>query len=393
MDGQRTKLFWGYKYIAIQGIQVRVPRKRPARLDPMTFDLAAFRSAVSEQALASIDSLSWLIQSDLEAAVAAEMLEPARTLLRGGKRTRAALLWAGYRCACAGPTEPALHAGAALELYQMSALVHDDVIDDSETRRGLPAAHTAFRTWHATNNWLGSAEDFGHAGAIILGDLLLSQANAEFREAARLVDNAAGSLALGQFFNMTVEVAFGQYLDIRAEHQPLADTSTAISTALGVLRHKTASYSVEFPLAMGALLGGGSLDLANHLRHIGRPLGEAFQMRDDDLGLFGNPDLTGKPACGDITEGKRTVLLALTRELATQQDREWLDSTLGQRIDDADASRIRRIVTVSGARAQHERMIAEREEQARAELATLPALPRGIELLHELVGEFEQRNF
>ena len=116
-------------------------------------------------------------------------------------------------------------------------------------------------------------------------------------------------------------------------------------------------------------------------------------MRDDDLGLFGNPDLTGKPACGDITEGKRTVLLALTRELATQQDREWLDSTLGQGIDDADASRIRRIVTVSGARAQHERMIAEREEQARAELATLPALPRGIELLHELVGEFEQRNF
>lgn len=285
---QRTKLFWGYKYIAIQGIQVRVPRKRPARLDPMTFDLAAFRSAVSEQALASLDSLSWLIQSDLEAVVAAEMLEPARTLLRGGKRTRAALLWAGYRCACAGPTEPALHAGAALELYQMSALVHDDVIDDSETRRGLPAAHTAFRTWHATNNWLGSAEDFGHAGAIILGDLLLSQTNAGFREAARLVDNAAGSLALGQFFNMTVEVAFGQYLDIRAEHQPLADTSTAISTALGVLRHKTASYSVEFPLAIGALLGGGSLDLANHLRHIGRPLGEAFQMRDDDLGLFGN---------------------------------------------------------------------------------------------------------
>lgn len=359
----------------------------------MTFDLAAFRSAVSEQAFASLDSLGWLVQSDLEAAVAKEMLNPARVLLTGGKRTRAALLWAGYRCACDGPVEPALHAGAALELYQMSALVHDDVIDDSETRRGLPAAHTAFRTHHATNTWLGSAQDFGHAGAIILGDLLLSQANAEFRTAAGLVDNIAGSLTLGQFFNMTVEVAFGQYLDIRAEHQPLAETHTAINTALGVLRHKTASYSVEFPLAMGALLGGGSPDLTDRLRHIGRPLGEAFQMRDDDLGIFGNPDLTGKPACGDIAEGKRTVLLALTRELATPEDRGWLDSRLGERIDDADVSRIRHIVTESGARAQHEKMIAEREHLAGAELAELPALPGGIKLLHELVGEFAKRDF
>ncbi|MFT3942893.1 MAG: polyprenyl synthetase family protein [Ancrocorticia sp.] len=359
----------------------------------MTCDLAAFRSAVSQRAIASLDSVSWLIQSDLEEAVATEMLEPARALLSGGKRTRAALLWAGYRCACAGPEDPALHAGAALELYQMSALVHDDVIDDSETRRGLPAAHTAFRTRHATNNWLGSADDFGRAGAIILGDLLLSQSVAEFHEAARLVDHSAGSLALSQFVKMTVEVAFGQYLDIRAEHQPLADTSTAIDTGLGVLRHKTASYSVEFPLTMGALLGGGSPDLADRLRHIGRPLGEAFQMRDDDLGIFGDPLLTGKPACGDIAEGKRTILLALTRELAPSADREWLDGTLGQQIDDADVSRIRRIVTESGARAQHERMIDEREEQARAALAELPALGEGIELLRELVNEFAGRRF
>ncbi len=358
----------------------------------MTFDLAAFRSAVSEQAIASLNSLDWLIQSDLEEAVATEMLEPARALLTGGKRTRAALLWAGYRCACDGAVEPALHAGAALELYQMSALVHDDVIDDSETRRGLPAAHTAFRSRHTTNNWLGPAEDFGHAGAIILGDLLLSQAIAEFHEATRLVDHAAGSLALSQFVKMTVEVAFGQYLDIRAEHQPLADTPTAIDTGLGVLRHKTASYSVEFPLAMGALLGGGSPDLANHLRHIGRPLGEAFQLRDDDLGIFGDPDLTGKPACGDIAEGKRTILLALTRELATSEDREWIDGILGKQIDDDAVSRIRRIVTESGARAQHEHMIAEREERARTELVELPALPEGVGLLRELVSEFAGRN-
>ncbi len=378
---------------AVLGIQVGATSERPARLDPMTCDLAAFRSAVSEQAVASLSSLDWLIQSDLEEAVAAEMLEPARTLLTGGKRTRAALLWAGYRCACNGPAEPALHAGAALELYQMSALVHDDVIDDSDTRRGLPAAHTAFRSRHTTNNWLGSAEDFGYTGAIILGDLLLSQAVAEFHEATRLVDHTAGSLTLSQFVKMTVEVAFGQYLDIRAEHQPLADTSTAIDTGLSVLQHKTASYSVEFPLTMGALLGGGSPDLVDCLRHIGRPLGEAFQMRDDDLGIFGDPHLTGKPACGDIAEGKRTVLLALTRDLATLKDREWLDATLGAEIDDAAVSRIRRIVTESGARARHERMIAEREEQACAALAELPALAEGITLLRELVRELAGRSF
>ncbi len=364
----------------------------PVRLGTMILDLPAYRSAVSEQALASIDSIVWLIRSAHEDSVAAEMLEPARALLSGGKRTRASLLWAGYRCASNAPGETAVRAGAALELYHASALVHDDVIDDSETRRGLPAAHTAFSARHGSRRWLGSATEFGNAGAIVLGDLLLSQASVEFHEATHLVEPDAGSLALSQFLKMTVEVAFGQYLDIRAEHQPLAETPEAIESALGVLRHKSASYSVEFPLAIGALLGGGSLELAAQLRRIGRPLGEAFQMRDDDLGIFGDPHVTGKPACGDIAEGKRTVLLALARELASETDRQWLDSVLGNEISDDDVARLRRIAEDSGARTRHEGLIREREVESHRMLSELKAREEGIELLGVLIGELEGRH-
>ncbi|MFT0847960.1 polyprenyl synthetase family protein [Actinomycetaceae bacterium L2_0104] len=358
----------------------------------MTLDLSAYRSAVSEHALASIDSIVWLIRSAHEDSVAAEMLEPARALLSGGKRTRASLLWAGYRCATDSDGAPAVRAGAALELYHASALVHDDVVDDSETRRGLPAAHTAFSARHSSRRWLGSAAEFGHAGAIVLGDLLLSQASVEFHDATRIVEPEAGSLALEQFLKMTVEVAFGQYLDIRAEHQPLVDTSEAIESALGVLRHKSASYSVEFPLAIGALLGGGSLELAAQLRQVGQPLGEAFQMRDDELGVFGDPELTGKPACGDIAEGKRTVLLALTRELSAPADRQWLDARLGQKVSDDDVVGIRRIVEESGARARHEEMIAAREDEARRNLSALDSRAEGVDLLDTLVHELEGRH-
>ncbi len=339
-----------------------------------------------------MDSIAWLIRSAQEDAVAAELLETARALLCGGKRTRASLLWAGYRCATGGGAEPAVRAGAALELYQASALVHDDVIDDSPTRRGVPAAHTAFRARHRSQGWLGSDAEFGTAGAIVLGDLILSQASVEFHGASHLVEEGAGSRALGQFLKMTVEVAFGQYLDIRAEHQPLAVTDEAIDSALGVLRHKSASYSVEFPLAIGALLGGGSPELAAQLRRIGRPLGEAFQMRDDDLGIFGDPELTGKPACGDIAEGKRTVLLALTRELATDTDRQWLDSMLGGEVAGKDVARLRQVVSGSGARARHEQMIAEREIESRHKLSELQARGEGIELLGTLIRELEGRH-
>ena len=355
-----------------------------------SMELSQFRHHVTERLVRSVDSLSWLIQAQSETDPFDEFIAPARALVTGGKRTRAAFLLAGYQLATSAAEEPAIIAGSAMELYQASALVHDDVIDDSPTRRGMPAAHVTFSRIHTAHQWLGSSGDFSRAGAILLGDLLLSQAGREFQTAASMPSPADGRAAIEQFHDMSVDVAFGQYLDIRAEHQPLGQTDEAIAQAISVLRHKSASYSVQLPLVIGAALGGGSHRLISQLRELGGLLGEAFQMRADDLGIFGEPSQTGKPSCGDITEGKRTVLLALIRAQSKAR-REWVDSLLGKQLTDTDISQLRSLVITSGAREQHERMIVEREEAAKALLPTLDGRTEGTRTLTTLMDELEGR--
>ncbi|MGO1591768.1 MAG: polyprenyl synthetase family protein [Ancrocorticia sp.] len=357
----------------------------------MHITLPEFRHQVTNRLSERVDALAWLISTPSEDGPHTELLAPARSLITGGKRTRAAFVLAGYQLATEDSPEAAIIAGSALELYQNSALVHDDVIDDSPTRRGKPAAHILFGDLHNSHAWLGSGDDFARAGAILLGDLLLAEAGREFHEAACLVAPAAASRATTQFHDMCVEVAFGQYLDIRAEHQPLANQVNAIESALSVLRHKSASYSVQLPLTIGAMLGGGSPQLTSQLRTLGGLLGEAFQMRDDDLGIFGEPDQTGKPSCGDITEGKRTVLLALMRE-ASGNRREWIDSLMGTDLTDSQIDELRSFAVTCGARSRHEQMINEREAASRELLATLDGRAEGAATLAALMDELQGRN-
>lgn len=355
----------------------------------MDLTLPEFRVLVEERLTQSIDSLTWLVQEEFDQVPHEEFLAPARLLLSSGKRTRAAFVLAGYQLATTSACDPAATAGSAIELYQASALVHDDVIDDSPTRRGNPAAHVAFTNLHTEGRWLYSPADFGRASAIVLGDLLLSEASKEFQAAAAMVAPREGATAFRQFQSMCTEVAFGQYLDIRAEQQPLDRSQDAIASALSVLRHKSANYSVQLPLVIGAHLGGGSDELISQLRKLGGLLGEAFQMRDDDLGIFGEPSQTGKPSGGDITEGKRTILLALIREKAGAR-RDWLDSRLGTVLSDADISQLRTLAISCGARSEHEDMILAREDEARLLLQTLDGNDDGIQtlanLMHELAG-------
>ncbi|AYD89891.1 polyprenyl synthetase family protein [Actinomyces sp. 2119] len=304
------------------------------------------------------------------------MLDAASQALGGGKRMRAVLgavgtaLLAPHTLRPQALTSPqAIHLAAALELYQASALVHDDVMDAAPRRRGQPASHRVFARTHTASRWLGEAEDFGTSAAILLGDLLLSLAGEEMGRATAtpLAGTAAGEQARAAFDAMTTEVALGQFLDVRSQalplprqEDPLRASARMHASALAVVRHKSARYSVQHPLVIGALLAGarpGSA-LLDHLRDFGEEIGIAFQLRDDDLGVYGDPALTGKPAGDDLREGKRTVMLALAWGRTDEAGRRVLEQVLANRAaGEAEVSRAAQVIEDCGARAAHEKQI------------------------------------
>lgn len=315
-----------------------------------------------------------------------EFAAPGLALCSQGKRTRALLLAAGFE-AVNRDLLASVDAAVALELYQASALVHDDIVDEADTRRGMPAIHCSFAQTHAAQSLIGDGTSFGYKAALLLGDYLLSLAS-EVMESVTAADEASRVRGRLLFHEMTAETAFGQYLDMRAEFTALGDDAdAAIESALLVLRHKSARYSVELPLLIGGALAGGTEEELATLQSVGRPLGEAFQLRDDELGIFGDPAVTGKPAGGDITEGKRTVLLALTRDMCSPADREFLDGVLGHELSEGDVDIVRSIMRSSGAFARHEAMIKERE------LAARNALPADAPLLAELLDSLTGRRY
>lgn len=299
---------------------------------------------------------------------AARLVTQARTTVAGGKRFRAAFCYWGYRALAPAPdaaTEAGLvRACAALELLHASALVHDDYMDASDTRRGRPATHRALAEEHRAQRWRGDAGQYGAAAAILLGDLLLSWADELLRRCGLPADRVAAALEV--FDLCRTEVIAGQFLDVSVQARGHAD----VATALTVLRYKSAKYSIERPLHIGAALAGAGEEQLAALTDVGLPLGEAFQLRDDLLGVFGDPQETGKPAGDDLVEGKRTVLVALALEGAPPADRELLDSLLGTPAAATEVDRLRAVITDSGARDRVEAMIAELTGTA---LASLPA--------------------
>nr|WP_300337307.1 polyprenyl synthetase family protein [Actinomyces sp.] len=321
-----------------------------------------------------------------------ELLGAAEVLLNGGKRVRALLAGLGIALYTRGQARTALlsgplvaSTGAALELYQASALVHDDVIDAALTRRGEMTAHRRLAQVHRDHGWLTDPLAFGTSGAILLGDLLLSACGEEMGNAVAdpSVSPAAAQAARQALDQMTSEVAVGQYLDLRSEVLPLApaeeDPAQAAQAmhrnALGVVRRKSARYSVMYPLLIGAVLAGvrpGSA-LADRLAAFGQEVGIAFQLRDDLLGVLGDPQVTGKPVGDDLREGKRTVLLALTWQRTDQEGRELLRSVLANREAPRQAiDQACELMRQCGAVQAHEEEIAAHLEAAHAALAQVP---------------------
>lgn len=279
----------------------------------------------------------------------AELVDVCADLLRGGKRLRASFLAWGYG-AVAGITaddvpQAVVELAAAMEFFQAGALLHDDVMDGSDTRRGAPSAHVALAARHRERGWEGPPERFGLAGAILAGNLCLTVAD-DLVTRADLPDlDAAREL----FSLMRAQLMAGQFLDVVESVRPWAELPTAerLDRADRVLRYKSAKYSVEHPLLIGALAAHATPEQTAALSRYGLDVGRAFQLRDDLLGVFGDPAVTGKPAGDDLREGKRTVLVAATLDRLGPADAARLLAGLGQD-DPAVVAELQALVAGSG---------------------------------------------
>ncbi|HMO10629.1 MAG TPA: polyprenyl synthetase family protein [Actinotalea sp.] len=309
----------------------------------------------------------------------AALVTALRHALAGGKRLRAAFCYWSWRAhAERGPGLPvpddhrrAVRVGASLELFHAAALVHDDVMDASDTRRGRPAAHREFETVHRTAAWTGDAGRFGQAGAILLGDLALVASERELSTAVAGLAFERRAAVRAIFDLMRTEVTAGQYLDVLAQVVPWGiDHELDEERTLTVVRAKSARYSVEHPLALGAALAGASEQDLSLLHEVGLALGEAFQLRDDLLGVFGDPAATGKPAGDDLREGKRTLLVVRALRAAPPSDAAMIREAVGRPgLTEEDVARVRAALRRCGAVDQVEARIAELAEPALAALA------------------------
>ena len=308
-----------------------------------------------------------------------ELVLALRDLLGGGKRLRPAFGYWGWRGAGMPDDDRMVTAAAALELFQACAIIHDDVMDRSDTRRGQPAAHRRFRALHGSSGWVGDGEGFGTGAAILLGDLCLAWTDEMFfgsgLEPARL------DRARPLFNEMRTELMGGQYLDLL--EQALGGGS--VPRARRVIEYKSARYSVLRPLQLGAALAGADRTLLAALEAYGQPLGEAFQLRDDVLGVFGDPAETGKPAGDDLREGKRTVLVALAAQHGTAGQRRVLDRRLGDpALDQAGVRALREVIVATGALGEVERMIDRCTAESMSALDATAIDPHAEVVLREL---------
>jgi geranylgeranyl diphosphate synthase type I len=323
-----------------------------------------------------LTALGERVAARVEALLAAEMarwgqvdaglVEPLDSLRRlvaaGGKRIRPAFCQCGYLAAGGtAAAEAVVDAGAALELLHTFALIHDDIIDGSARRRGLPCLHVDYADRHRQRAWRGEASRFGQGAAMLIGDLA-------FVYADQLMQGSPPA-ALGVFTELRLEVNVGQYLDLvmTAGGQATVDQARTIGV------YKSGKYTIERPLHLGAALGGRLDELDLPLTAYGLPLGEAFQLRDDLLGAFGDDEVLGKEVGEDFREGKPTALFALALARATGADVLLLRERYGQPdLTEPEVTALQEVLIRTGARAEVEATVESLVGQAVDALALLP---------------------
>lgn len=315
-------------------------------------------------------------------------------VLGGGKRIRPLYGWAGFVGAdgLAGDEDPnaVLRAVASLEFIQACALIHDDIVDASDTRRGNPTVHRAVEAHHEAAGWSGSAAHFGQSVAILVGDLALVWAEDMLQDSG-LSDEALRRVR-EPWVSMRTEVLGGQLLDIYLE----SAGSESVDDAMSVNRFKTAAYTIARPLHLGAAIAGADRRLIEAFRGYGLDIGIAYQLRDDQLGVFGDPAITGKPAGDDLREGKRTVLLAEALRRLDQtapDDAATLRAGVGATDDPATVATLAGIIERSGASEAIEQQIDELTESGLAHLSRAGVSPSVSETLRYLAIKATERRF
>ena len=328
----------------------------------------AVREAVKEELRLYLkDQRTYLTSIATEMVPVCDALEDY--LLEGGKRLRPLFAFAGFLAAGLTPSKSEIRAMASLELLQACALIHDDLMDGSDTRRGKPAIHRHFENLHRQGAMSGNAEQFGEAAAVLLGDLALVWSDHMLHNSGIAQTSLSASLRI--YDEMRIELMAGQYLDVREA----GEREHSVERSLRIARYKSGKYTIERPLHLGAVMARPDTaehsELLNVLSAYGLPLGEAFQLRDDLLGIFGDPETTGKPAGDDLREGKRTVLIAMTLEKAQGAARAELENSLGnpalspQKIDS-----LRSLIIETGAVADVEKLIDHLAQESQSAAAS-----------------------
>jgi geranylgeranyl diphosphate synthase type I len=319
-------------------------------------------------------------------AVDADLAGPfdaIRQLVSGGKRLRPAFCHWGFVGAGGDPADPRIaDAGAAFELMHAFALFHDDVMDNAATRRGMTTVHTLHAAMHEQNRWAGESRRFGEGVAILVGDLA-------FVFADQLLIGASPQ-AWSVWNELRVELNVGQFLDIVGSVR----SERRLDQAERICRYKSGKYTIERPLHLGAVLAAPdrARELFPHLSAYGLPLGDAFQMRDDVIGAFGDSTVTGKPVGDDLREGKPTPLLARAVAKATAGQSEVLDRVGQPGLTPEDVRRIQDAIVATGALADLEQHIGELTTAAIAALDEAPITPDAREALRQLAVFVSQRD-
>ncbi len=358
----------------------------PAPINPLDIaDLRARVQVVVDRVLSEQGALLTSLGEDL-----APLAHSLNGLLAGGKRLRPAFCYWGWRGYARDDSldSGVLEAASSLEFLQACALIHDDVMDGSDTRRGLPAAHRHFASLHREEQWHGSPEGFGVGAAILLGDLCLSWADAVMLTASLPAESLARAKRV--YDEMRTELMAGQYLDLLEQ----ARRGGSVDRALRVVRYKSAKYTIERPLHIGAAIADAPAEIFAAYTGYGLPLGEAFQLRDDVLGVFGDPTETGKPAGDDLREGKRTVLIAIATERATPAQASVLHRYLGDpALDARGVESLREVIEDTGARQSTEDLIGQLLDSSLAALDSAPLDPVAAEVLTGLAYAATRRSF
>lgn len=325
----------------------------------------------------------------------------SREFLSGGKRFRAQFCYWGWRSIAEQSASatieallPVVRAASALEIFHAAALIHDDIIDNSDTRRGAPSTHRSFEQQHRISGWDGDATGYGRASAILLGDLLLGWSDEMLDDGLELIDDRTVARAVrADFVRMRTEVTAGQYLDILEEQAWRSHSDAAqLARARNVIVYKSAKYSIEAPLLIGAAIGGASGEQRRALSAFGLPLGIAYQLRDDMLGVFGDASVTGKPSGDDLREGKRTVLIGLTRQKLPTNQRRILDEMIGDpELSMEQIAALQATIRASGAADAVEELIARNVAAATSALNGAPLENGAVNRLRELAGHVTRR--